>query len=130
MHEIQPIGARSTQLFCACSANEAAPWAREVNPSLVRIRSTCPWAVLGEITRVFAIALWVKPWAMRSATCRSRVVKWGNGQLASGRGLRLFAESVRDGFGESEGGAFALGGQERPGTEGTAHHPYACLVVG
>ncbi|OYD60758.1 hypothetical protein BDB13_5637 [Rhodococcus sp. OK302] len=54
--------------FRDCSTTHAAICAREVKPSLLRMCSTWPCAVRGEITNVVAICLLVRPSATRSAT--------------------------------------------------------------
>ena len=56
------------------AVTQVAIWARDVNPSLRRMFSTCVSAVRGEITSVVAISLLVIPRATRLATSLSRGV--------------------------------------------------------
>jgi len=54
------------------AATQAATWARDEKPSLSRIRSTCPSAVLSAMKRRSAICRLVRPAATSLATSSSR----------------------------------------------------------
>ena len=77
---------------------QAAIRDRELNPSLRRMFSTCPWAVRTEMTSRAAISGLDSPSATRSATSSSRLVS-GDGSHGRGRwirvGLRLEGEPDR-----------------------------------
>ena len=64
---------------------QAATWAREVKPSLVKMRSMWPSAVRCEITSSAAISLLLRPPATSRATCSSRGVSGHAGPVTAPR---------------------------------------------
>src|SRR5262249_22672765 len=69
------------------AAAQAAIWAREVKPSLIRMCSTWFSAVRCEITSSAAMSLLLRPAAIRRATCSSRAVSGAPSGTAGAAGF-------------------------------------------